>query len=82
MIMMYWACSVTIFSKANLPKDLILDRLKNEDIIFAAAISCCIKEGMETYSFITELYPVYIIMKKYIKVYKLDFCTIKYVPGW
>lgn len=97
MITTCWACSVTIFSKGNLPAVIydysylfhpqkyrawILEQLEKKHVIFKTAISCCIKEGTDTYCFMTDLYPVYTLMNKYIEVYGLDFCTIKYIPGW
>lgn len=54
--------------------------MKEEHILFATAVSCCIKTEADTYCFITGLYPVYILMKKYIEIYDLDFCTVTYVP--
>lgn len=93
--MTYWACSVTIFSPINLPAvifdfsylfhplkyhEWVLKKIEEEHILFTTAISYCIKEETDTYSFITGLYPVYMIVKKYIEIYELDFCTIKYVP--
>lgn len=93
--MTYWACSVTIFSPVFPPaviydfsylfhplkyQDGILNKMKEEHILFATAVSCCIKTEADTYCFITGLYPVYILMKKYIEIYDLDFCTVTYVP--
>ncbi|MBQ3512173.1 MAG: hypothetical protein IJA32_00030 [Lachnospiraceae bacterium] len=66
--------SVAIFSK----EEMLFETSKKEHILFKTALICCKNIGEEKYQFETNIYPAYLIVKKYFEVLMLDFCSIKY----
>ena len=56
----------------------LLFMVKKEHILFKTALICCKNIEEEKYQFETNIYPAYLIVKKYFEVLMLDFCSIKY----
>ena len=51
---------------------------KRKHFLFATILECC-ERTSDSYSFKTNLYPVYVIAAKYIDVCGLFFCKIEYI---
>ena len=66
--------SVTIFSK----EEMLFETSKKEHVLLKTALLCCKNIGEDKYEFETNIYPAYLIVKKYFEVLMLDFCSIKY----
>lgn len=49
-----------------------------EHPLFNTVITCCNTDTKKPYQFKTELYPVYLILSKYIEILGLEFCSVEY----
>lgn len=46
--------------------------------LFNTIITCCGSDTKIPYLFKTQLYPVYLILSKYIETLDLEFCSVEY----
>lgn len=54
----------------------MLQKIFKIHLVFATSLSCCVQMDDDPYHFMTDLYPIYLIILKFKKIYDLDFLEI------